>query len=97
MSDRTPTPPARPSDSFDPIPYLQGFHHVIGQQRIDYILSRTTKRQKRQRRLTDSSVAWLVIAMSLFANLSIPMVWRRLHPSTDQPEPDQSAFTKARG
>jgi hypothetical protein len=83
------------SDAY-PIPYLQGLHHVIEQQRINSVLSRTTKRRKRKRRLIASSVVWLVIAMSLFADHSIPMVWRRLHPATDQPEPDQSAFTKAR-
>jgi hypothetical protein len=83
-------------NSFDPIPYIQGLTHLIQQRRLEYILARTTKRRQRQRRLNASSVVWLVIAMSLFADHSIPMVWRRLHPSSDQPEPDPSAFSKAR-
>jgi hypothetical protein len=80
-------------DSFDPIPYLHGLTHLIQQQRLDSILSR---RCTRQRRLGASSVVWLVIAMSLFADRSIPAVWRQLHPSDDRPEPDPSAFAKAR-
>jgi len=34
--------------------------------------------------------------MGLFARLPIPQVWRRLHPSADEPEPVESAFTQAR-
>jgi hypothetical protein len=34
--------------------------------------------------------------MALFAADSIPKVWRRLHPTRDVPEPDDSAFTRAR-
>jgi hypothetical protein len=34
--------------------------------------------------------------MGLFARLPIPQVWRRLHPSSDDPEPVESAFTQAR-
>jgi hypothetical protein len=34
--------------------------------------------------------------MALFAADSIPKVWRRLHPTRDEPEPDDSAFTQAR-
>jgi hypothetical protein len=39
---------------------------------------------------------WLVIAMSLFATHSIPQVWRLLHAQCTRPDPDESAFTKAR-
>ena len=78
-------------------PYLRGLAHVVQQQRIDYILARTQPVAK--------NVAgdcwllppvWLVIAMSLFATHSIPMVWRSLHPYTTIPDPDESTFTKAR-
>lgn len=96
MNDRTPGPRPGHLESFDPIPYLRGLSQLIQQQRLDHILTRTTKRRRRQRRLVASSVVWLVIAMSLFATDSIPMAWRRLHPSSDSPEPDDSAFTKAR-
>jgi len=83
-------------ESFDSIAYLRGLTHLIEQQRLDYILARTGRRQRRRRRLLAHQVVWLVIAMSLFARDSIPMAWRRLHPSADTPEPDDSAFTKAR-
>ncbi len=77
-------------------PYLRGLAHVVQQQRIDYILARTNRCQKRRGRLLASSTVWLVIAMSLFATHSIPMVWRSLHPYTTIPDPDESTFTKAR-
>jgi hypothetical protein len=80
----------------DPVAYLRGMSHLLQQQRLDYILARTRRRQRRQRRLLADQVVWLVIAMSLFATDSIPIVWRRLHPSTDKSEPDESAFSKAR-
>jgi hypothetical protein len=82
--------------SFDPIPYVRGLHQLITQQRLDFILARTGRVQRRKRRLLASSTAWLVIAMSLFATHSIPMVWRALHPYQTTPEPDESTFTKAR-
>jgi hypothetical protein len=34
--------------------------------------------------------------MALFAADPIPKVWRRLHPTRDEPEPDDSTFTQAR-
>lgn len=80
----------------DPIAYLRGLNRLIDHQRLEYILARTGRRQKRQRRLLAHHVVWLVIAMSLFAADSVPVAWRRLHPSADTPEPDESAFTKAR-
>jgi hypothetical protein len=82
------------SDSLDPIPYVRGLAQLISQQRLEHILARTGAH--RTRRLSPASVVWLVIAMSLFADHSVPLVWRRLHPSADRPEPDPSAFTKAR-
>ncbi len=77
-------------------PYLRGLAQVIQQRRIDFILTRTNRCQRRRGRLLASSTVWLVIAMSLFATHSIPMVWRSLHPYTTIPDPDDSTFTKAR-
>jgi hypothetical protein len=82
--------------SFDPIPYVRGLQHLISQQRLDYILARTGRVQRRKSRLLASSTVWLVIAMSLFATHAIPMVWRALHPYLTTPDPDESTFTKAR-
>lgn len=81
---------------FDAIPYLQGLQHLIAQERLDYILARTRRVQKRKGRLLTSSVVWLVVAMSLFSQHSIPMVWRLLHPYRTAADPDDSTFTKAR-
>lgn len=89
-SDAAHTPAA------DPLVYLRGLNRLFQQQRLDHILARTRRCQRRQRRLLAHQVVWLVIAMSLFARDSIPFCWRRLHPSRDGPEPDESAFCKAR-
>jgi hypothetical protein len=80
----------------DPLPYLQGLSRLVPEQRLAAILSRCGRASQRRRRLPAESVVWLVIAMALFAADSIPKVWRRLHPTRDEPEPDDSAFTQAR-
>jgi len=80
----------------DPLPFLQGLYQLIPEERLAFILHRTGRHSRRRRRLPAPSVAWLVVAMGLFADLSIPQVWRRLHPSADEPEPAESAFTQAR-
>jgi hypothetical protein len=80
----------------DPLPFVQGLHRLVPQQRLAAILSRSGRASQRRRRLPAESVVWLVIAMALFAADSIPKVWRRLHPTRDEPEPDDSAFTQAR-
>src|SRR4051812_28676882 len=80
----------------DPLPYLRGLSRVVPEQRLAAILSRCGRASQRRRRLPAESVVWLVIAMALFAADSIPKVWRRLHPTRDEPEPDDSAFTQAR-
>jgi len=80
----------------DPLPYLQGLYRFVPEQRLAAILSRCGRASQRRRRLPAESVAWLVVAMALFAADSIPKVWRRLHPTRDEPEPDDSAFTQAR-
>jgi hypothetical protein len=97
MDDRTRGKAAAHSPTLDPLPYLRGLRQLVDQQRLEFILNRTAgRRARRQRRLVASSVVWLVIAMSLFATHSIPMVWRFLHRHCDRPEPNESAFTKAR-
>jgi hypothetical protein len=81
----------------DPLPYLRGLSWLVPERRLAAILSRCGRASQRRRRLPAESVVWLVIAMALFAADSIPKVWRRLHPTRDEPEPDDSAFTQARG
>lgn len=80
----------------DPLPFLQGLYQLIPEERLAFILQRTGRQSQRHRRLPAASVTWLVVAMGLFADLPIPKVWRRLHPSADEPEPVESAFTQAR-
>jgi hypothetical protein len=96
MDDPTRTTPAAQAPAADPIAYLHGLSQLVPMQRLHYILARTGRRQHRQCRLLAHHVVWLVIAMALFARDSIPLVWRRLHPMPHRPEPDESAFTKAR-
>jgi hypothetical protein len=60
------------------------------------MLRQTGRHSLRRRRLPAPSVTWLVVALALFPDLPIPQVWRRLHPSADEPEPVESAFTQAR-
>src|SRR5512135_1729409 len=80
----------------DPLPYVRGLYQLVPEQRLAAILSRAGRASQRRRRLPAESVIWLVIAMALFAADSIPKVGRRLHPTRDEPEPDDSAFTQAR-
>lgn len=96
MDDATVGAKAAHPDPLDSVSYLRGLSHLVAVHRIEAVLSRTTQRRRRQRRLGTVSVVWLVIAMSLFARDSVPAAWRRLHPATDEPEPDDSAFPKAR-
>jgi hypothetical protein len=71
-------------------------YQLIPEERLAFILRRTDRQSRRHRRLPAPAVTWLVLAMGLFADLPIPQVWRRLHPSADEPEPVESAFTQAR-
>ena len=66
----------------DPIAYVRGLQQLIPLQRLDYLLARTGRVQKRKGRLLASSTTWLVIAMSLFTH-SIPMVWRAFTSVSD--------------
>ena len=82
--------------TLDPLPYLRGLSRLVPEQRLAAILSQCGRASQRRRRLPAESVVWLVIAMALSAADSIPKVWRRLHPTRDEPEPDDAAFTQAR-
>src|SRR4051794_2354171 len=80
----------------DPIPFVRGLSQLVPERRLAAILTQTGRASERRRSLPAESVIWLVIAMTLFAADSIPMVWRRLHPTRDEPEPTDAAFTQAR-
>jgi len=80
----------------DPLPFVRGLYQLIPEHRLAAILSRTARSSERRRCLPADSVIWLVIAMALFAADSIPKAWRRLHPTRDEPEPTDSAFSQAR-
>lgn len=80
----------------DPLSYVTGLKRLIPEQRLAAILTRTARSSVRRRSLPADYVIWLVIAMALFAADSIPKVWRRLHPTRDEPEPTDSAFSQAR-
>jgi hypothetical protein len=80
----------------DPTPFLQGLYDLLPPERIDFVLGQTGRRSVRRRRLPADAVTRLVVALGLFADLSVPQVWRRLHPGTDDPDPAASAFVQAR-
>lgn len=80
----------------DPLPFVGGLSQLIPEHRLAAILTRTARSSERRRCLPADSVIWPVIAMALFAADSIPKVWRRLHPTRDEPEPTDSAFSQAR-
>lgn len=80
----------------DPLTYCQGLYHLVPAQRLAFILDQTGRQSDRVRRLPAAAVVWLVIGMALWPELSIPQVWRRLHPATDAPEPTDGAFAAAR-
>jgi Insertion element 4 transposase N-terminal len=80
----------------DSLPYVSGLKRLIPEQRLAAILTRTARSSARRRSLPADYVIWMVIAMALFAADSIPKVWRRLHPTRDEPEPTDSAFSQAR-
>ena len=96
MRYRTLDPVADQSNSRDPLPYLRGLRQIITRLRIRYVLAHLGPRHTRNRRITSDATVWLVIALALFATHSVPQVWRLLHPTRTQHDPDPSAFTKAR-
>lgn len=80
----------------DPLAYLEGLYTILPVERIDFILQFSGRVEQRQRRLPARAMTLFVVAMSLFPELSIPQVWRRLHPAQETPEPVESAFVQAR-
>jgi Insertion element 4 transposase N-terminal/Transposase DDE domain len=96
MSLAPPASPSFASLALDPIPFVRGLTQLIPLRRLAAILTRTGRGSERRRSLPAEAVIWLVIAMTLFAADSIPKVWRRLHPTRDDPEPTDGAFTQAR-
>lgn len=96
MIDATTVADSAHSDSLDSTPFVRGLEKLIPPERLEAILDRTGRTEQRKRRLTAPSVVWLIVAMSLYARDSIPTAWRRLHGTSPMPEPDPSAFTKAR-
>jgi hypothetical protein len=79
-----------------PLPYVSGLKPLIPEERLAAILARTARSSVRRRLLPAEYVIWLIIAMGLFAADSILKVWRRLHPTRDEPEPTDSAFSRTR-
>jgi hypothetical protein len=96
MAPASPVSRPFPSVALDPLPYIRGLRRLIPERRLAAILTQTARASERRRRLPAEAVIWLIVAMALFAADSIPKVWRRLHPSRDDPEPVESAFTQAR-
>src|SRR5438876_7843241 len=84
------------SEAADTLAYLEGLYTILPVQRIDFVLQLSRRVEQRQRRLPARSMTLFVVAMSLFPELSIPQVWRRLHPAQETPEPVESAFVQAR-
>jgi hypothetical protein len=80
----------------DPTPFLRGLYDLLPPERIDFVLCQTGRRSIRRRRLPADAVTRLMVALGLFADLSVPQVWRQLHPGADEPEPVESAFVQAR-
>ncbi|MBN9117735.1 MAG: IS4 family transposase [Planctomycetes bacterium] len=80
----------------DPTPFLRGLYHLIPPDRIAHILESAGRPSVRVRRIPADAATRLVIALGLFADLSIPQVWRRLHPATDAPAPVESALAQTR-
>jgi transposase IS4-like protein/DDE family transposase len=80
----------------DPTPLLRGLYQLIPPDRIAHVLESAGRQSVRVRRIPADAATRLVVALGLFADLSIPQVWRRLHPATDAPEPVESALAQAR-
>jgi len=81
---RLPLDHARPLYLFCPLSVVLSVLHDTGRQ------------SRLQRRLPAQHVVYFVIACSLWRDKGMPEVWQQLHSLSEQPEPDPSAFTKAR-
>jgi hypothetical protein len=89
-----PSPPrSEPKEVLDRILPL---YQMLPLSLVLEVLLQTRRHSRRQRDLPAHCVTWLVVAGSLFRDRSLPLVWRHLHCSRDQQEPDDSAFTHAR-
>jgi hypothetical protein len=86
----------RPSALGPRLTLFPSLYRLLPLDAILPVLRRTGTASRRQRRLVAHEVVWLVVAQSLCAGRSIPMVWRHLHPSAGGAEPVDSAFTQAR-
>jgi hypothetical protein len=86
-------PPRPPKEVLDRILPL---YQLLPASLIHDVLDATRRHSRRQRDLPAHAVVWLVVAGSLFRDRSLPLVWRHLHSSRDQADPDESAFTHAR-
>jgi hypothetical protein len=91
-------PPPRPRLALvDPrLPLLPSLYCLLSLDAILSVLRDTHSASQRVRRLPAHEVVWLVVASSLFRDRSIPMVWRHIHPSSEEAKPVDSAFTQAR-
>ncbi len=88
-----PPPPEPPPDVLD---RLVPLYQLLPVALVHDALRATRRHSRRPRDLPAHAVVWLVVAGSLFRDRSLPLVWRHLHTSRDDPEPDDSAFTHAR-
>lgn len=88
--------PVTCSSTPDPQRLFPSLYQLLPLDAIRPVLECTGTLSQRQRRLPAHEVVWLVIAQSWFPHRSLPLVWRHLHPSPDQPDPVDSAFTQAR-
>lgn len=80
----------------DPVPFVRGLRRLAPPERLDEVLRRTGRKEGRRCRLPAHAVCWLLVAMALFPDYSVPKAFRALHPSGDGPDPDDSTFVKAR-
>jgi hypothetical protein len=81
---RLPLDHARPLYLFCPLQLVLSVLHDTGRQ------------SRLQRRLPAQHVVYFVIACSLWRDKGMPEVWQQLHTLSEEPEPNPSAFTKAR-
>jgi hypothetical protein len=83
---------------------LEALSTRIPPQRIEAVLEAAGRRERRVRRLPAVAVVWLVIALGIWSEASIPTIWRRLVGTLRslflaidrQPPPVKSAFSQAR-
>jgi hypothetical protein len=72
-------------------------YRLLPPEQVHDLLRQTRRHSQRHRRLPAAAVLWLVVALGLLPQPSIPKVWRALHPSAAGGEPSAAAITEARG